>query len=288
MPAPEVEPSGSSPSVGATHPPDGPTSRSRTRSEPNWVRGFIAALGVCGNVTRAAKLAGVDVSGPYNRRNRYPEFREEWVAAIAAREARAAGVGEGGEGPLHHPADGPPPRDKLGEEYSVSGAGVRRLAEARWSDAAEEAFLTELSATANVRRAAEAAGFSAAGIYRRKARERLFSEKWEAAMAVGKARLESFLMVQAERNLDPEAMPIAEGDPKVGVSEAISILKHKPAAAADRGPREAEDWTEEVEAARERILMRLRRLRAQVERERKAAGWTQYGEDWNPPGWVKA
>ena len=274
MPAP-VEPSGSSPVP-------------RTRPEPNWVRAFIAALGVCGNVTRAAKLAGVDVSGAYNRRNRYPEFREEWVGAIADREARAAGLGEWGEGPLHHPADGPPPRDGLGEELSISGAGARRVAEARWCKAAEEAFLTELSATANVRRAADASGFSAAGIYRRKARERHFSEAWEAAMAVGKARLESFLMVQAERNFDPEAMPIAEGDPKVSVSEAISILKHKPAAAADKGPREAEDWTEEVEAARERILMRLRRLRAQVERERKAAGWTQHGEDWIPPGWVKA
>lgn len=260
---------------------------------------FLAALGACGNVTRAAALAGVDTTGPYNRRSRYPAFRAAWDGVVAAREARAAprdGDVEGSATPALTPlacgeSPSPAPAGEGLEELSVSGAGTRRVAASRWSKGAEQTFLAELTVNANVQRAAAAAGFSAAAIYKRRVRDPHFAAGWDAAIAVGRTRLESFLIVQAERNFDPEAMPIGEGQPKVTVGEALGILKHRPAVTAASASRwalpEEEPDPQQVEDAADRILLRLRRLREIEEKKRLAAGWTRYGEDWVPPGWVR-
>lgn len=276
------------------------------KKEPEWVQPFLVALGSCGNVTRSAKLAGVDVTGVYNRRLRYPHFKAACQQVIATREARAAGVGPStgsGQGgvadeetpsPLPLRAMVPLPTEGRGEELKVSGAGVRRVAASRWSKGAEDRFLGELTVNANVARAAAAAGFSAAAIYKRKLRDRHFSDGWEAAIAVGRSRLETYLIVAAERSFDPEGLPVAEGAPKVSVSEAISILKHKPAAAAAGSgfptyQEEADALSEnEMAAIHERIIGKLKRVKAREDRERAEEGWTQDGENWVPPGWVKA
>lgn len=261
----------------------------------------MAALGSCGNVTRAASLAGVDVTGPYNRRARYPEFRAAWERVMAEREVRAAS-GHGAIGrerqrevnaliPL---ACGESPSPGTREGLVLAGANGLRLgrgAVSRWSRQAEERFLEELTASANVARAAAAAGFSAAAIYKRKLRDQHFAAGWDAAIAVGRARLEAHLLVAAERSFDPEGLPVAEGAPQVSVTEAISILKHKPAGASasewecdnDAGMSEAE-----VKALREKIIAKLERVRAIDEREKLDGGWTRDGEDWIPPGWVRA
>lgn len=273
------------------------------KREPLWVAPFLAALGSCGNVTRAAGLAGVDVTGPYNRRARYPGFREAWERVMAAREARASGsldtLGtserEGGDSEVAPPPAALVPLPTCGgAELALSGAGFRRVAASRWSRQAEERFLEELTASANVARAAAAAGFSATAIYKRKVRDRHFAAGWDAAIAVGRARLEAHLIVAAERSFDPEALPVAEGEPKVSVAEAISILKHKPAAAA--AANDFPTWQEEgeamsndeVSALREKIIAKLERVRAIDEREKLEGGWTRDGENWVPPGWVKA
>ena len=44
---------------------------------------------------------------------------------------------------------------------------------------AEERFLAELAASANVQRAAAAAGFSAATVYKRRLKDARFAEGWE-------------------------------------------------------------------------------------------------------------
>ncbi len=86
---------------------------------------------------------------------------------------------------------------------------------------------------------------------------------------------------------------MAEGAPKVSVSEAISILKHKPtAAAAGSGfptyQAEAEAMhDDEMAAIHERIIGKLERVKAREDRERAEEGWTQDGERWIPPGWVR-
>ena len=167
MPAPEEEPSDCSSVPGKRAAPDwvakaGPSGR----TPPAWVQPFLAALGACGNVTRAAGLAGIDTTGPYNRRSRYPEFRAAWDQVVAEREARAAGPFETGlrppqdeRSPSEVGMDGVAPLQAQGEELSVSAGGARRVAASRWSKAAEEVFLTELTINANVQRAAKAAGF---------------------------------------------------------------------------------------------------------------------------------
>ena len=273
--------------------------------EPGWVQPFLAALGVCGNVTRSAALAGVDVTGPYNRRMRYPEFRAAWERVIKEREVRASSLdtpGTEGEGAgqllgcpstISSPAYGPPPRS--GEELvGVGPTGVRlgRGAASRWSKSAEERFLEELTASANVARAAAAAGFSAAAIYKRKLRDQHFASGWDAAIAVGRSRLEAHLIVAAERSFDPEGLPVAEGAPQVSVTEAIAILKHKPAAAASTSEWECDNEfgmsKQQGEELREKIIDKLERVRERDNCDKLEKGWTRDGENWIPPGWVRA
>ena len=258
------------------------------KKEPAWVAAFLAALGSCGNVTRSAALAGIDTTGPYNRRNRDAGFRAAWDQAIAAREERAAGSVEAGSSVA--PPDKREPAAEV--ELSASKAGFRRVAASRWSKASEELFLTELTTNANVQRAATAAGFSAAAVYKRRGNDPHFAAGWDAAIAVGRVRLESFLIVQAERNFDPDALPIGEGDPKVSVSEALNILKHKPpvavVAAAAPGWDDDEAGADPMAEVRARIIDKLDQVRTIEEARRTAEGWTRYGDDWVPPGWVKA
>ncbi len=279
------------------------------RREPEWVGLFLAALGSCGNVTRSAALAGVDVTGPYNRRARYPGFREAWELVMAEREARAAGsldtigmIGALRDGPSTGSAAqgraapgsacSVSPQD---ERLALSSTGVRlgRGAVSRWSKGAEARFLEELTASANVARAAAAAGFSAAAVYKRKVRDPHFAAGWDAAIAVGRSRLEAHLLDAADRAFDPEALPIAEGSPKVTVSEAISILKHKPAGNGNDSNGGFMTWKEEADSktpdemkeVRERILEKLERFRVQETEDKLEKGWTRHGDDWIPPGW---
>lgn len=273
------------------------------KAEPEWVPLFLAALGACGNVTRSSALAGIDTTGPYNRRSRNPVFRDAWDQAVAEREARAAPPAGAALHSSERTSSGSPsaspssPKGEEEEELSVSAGGARRVAANRWSKAAEELFLTELTVNANVQLAAVAAGFSAGAVYKRKARDRHFAAGWDAAIAVGRARLESFLIVQAERNFDPEALPIGEGQPKVTVSEALGILKHKPSASVAGGKRTDGymDWVtdddvaamDDHEAAMKRIIDRLQRLSEREDRKKIDQGYRKVGEDWIPQGWVK-
>ena len=276
--------------------------------EPGWVQPFLAALGVCGNVTRSAALAGVDVTGPYNRRMRYPEFRAAWERVIKEREVRASSldtpgmIGVEGAGqqlamlPLTPLACGESPSPARGEGLVVgcSSTGVRlgRGAASRWSKLAEERFLEELTASANVARAAAAAGFSAAAIYKRKLRDQHFASGWDAAIAVGRSRLEAHLIVAAERSFDPDGLPVAEGAPQVSVTEAIAILKHKPAAAASTSEWECDNEfgmsKQQGEELREKIIDKLERVRERDDCDKLEKGWTRDGENWIPPGWVRA
>lgn len=123
-------------------------------------------------------------------------------------------------------------------------------------------------------------------------------------MAVGRARLEAHLLDAADRALDPDALPIAEGAPRVTVGEAISILKHSPSgkgpasggSAGGRGRRPGDgymDWVtdddvdrmDEAERARASIYDKLQRLLERDKERKLAGGWTLIGEDWVPPGW---
>ncbi len=281
-----------------------------SRQEPEWVAPFLAALAACGNVTRSAGLAGVDVTGVYNRRNRYPEFKAACERVLAERAERALRRVRTASTSSVAPQDARPfdtgaalpTQDERSSAVgpACDGVKVSRVAAGRWSKGTEERFLAELTACANVARAAAAVGFSAASAYKRRAKDRQFADGWDAAIAVGRARLEAHLIAAADRTFDPDTLPIAEGAPTVSVGEAISILKHKPAGSGGGDGRARAralgymDWVtdedvdemERAEEVRKSIHDKLQRLIEQDEERRLAAGYTRHGEDWIPPGWV--
>ncbi len=124
--------------------------------------------------------------------------------------------GEGGspaaalaEGPLHHRAapGGPPPR--AGEELRTKGGEsvvvrtrkgklqLRPAHKGKLTKAAEQAFLAALSATANIRLSAAAAGASPAAFYRRRNKNPGFAREFRLALAMGYERLEMACLAAA-------------------------------------------------------------------------------------------
>ncbi|HET9336500.1 MAG TPA: hypothetical protein VFO12_08860 [Sphingomicrobium sp.] len=283
------------------------------RLEPRWVSVFLKQLERTGNVRLAAERAGVDFSTAYQRRKRHGEFAEAWEASLAAFRQR----------PLHHPADGPTPPDKLREELapppSRIGSGMVplpiasqqggadlvarpdgkliRSSDARWGKRAEEEFLTELTVSGNVRRAAEAAGFSTAAVYKRRMKDRHLAAAWDAAVETGKARVQAYLVEAATRTFDPEELPIGDEREvaKVSISEAINIARLKgPATSPGANGLEEEGDEDRFREVRERILDKLQRLKERDQRELGEAGWAEWplpprpGEEeggtvWLPP-----
>jgi hypothetical protein len=154
--------------------------------------------------------------------------------------------------------------------------------------ARERRFLTELADSANVRRAAAAAGLSTTALYARRIRHVAFRAAWDLAIEAGKARLQAYLIEAADRTFDPECLPIPEGTPKVSVSEAVSILRLKSGEPSPHLAPAAEVDGEELNAATERIMLRLERLKQRMDAEKSAAGWTEHEGEWIPPGWVRA
>ena len=121
---------------------------------------------------------------------------------------------------------GPP-----GEIVQGSDSATPKLIETdghRWSDNAERAFLETLAATCNVRRAAEASGFSAVVAYRRRLAHAGFAEKWAAALDTGYARLELAVVEAANDTLSGEDFDPDRPIPRMTVKEALSVLQlHK-------------------------------------------------------------
>ncbi len=98
-------------------------------------------------------------------------------------------------------------------------------ARARWSEAAEEAFLAELAATCNVSAAAEAAGFSTTAIYNRRMRWPGFAQAWADALEQGYARLEAMMLQQATDSLRSQPIDGARPAPAVSFDQGLNLLK---------------------------------------------------------------
>lgn len=108
---------------------------------------------------------------------------------------------------------------------------------ARWSDEAEERFLSVLAKTCNVKAAAKAAGFSTVTLYKRRARWPGFAAEWDVAVAQGYARLEARLVELANDSLrkrrdgddddddDDDEAERAEAGPAMTVSETMNLLR---------------------------------------------------------------
>lgn len=161
---------------------------------------FLAALTRTGNVREAARALGVNRSTFTKRRAKHPAFATAWDAALAA--AAATPAGEEAQG-LHR-------------VRTRGGSQLRRNRAGGITRGAEQAFLLALSATANVRLAAAAAGFSHASFYARRRRDPVFAREMRLALEAGYDRIELALLVQgtggggaaeAWRHNDPPPIP---------------------------------------------------------------------------------
>jgi tRNA-dihydrouridine synthase len=146
---------------------------------------------------------------------------------------------------------------------------VKRVGEGRWGEVKERLFFDELAATANVKRAAEAAGVSTNAVYARRMKHALFRAKWEAVLETGRAAIEMKLVEAANRSFDPEEIELGSMEPRVSVAEAIRIVQLHGSKAQRHSIEEIEPPADEIEAIRERLLDRLERLR---KREAEQAG----------------
>jgi len=267
------------------------------RRPPRWTLAFLRALERCGEVRRAAEDAAVDHTTAYARRKAHPDFAAEWDGALAA---YAEKVKLRAEPDLEAGAPAPPPPPAVstgfaGREERLAVMPRARPALGRWGKWKEEMFLAELVASANVRRAAKAAGVSTQAVYKRRAKDRRLRQAWDMAVETGRARLAAMLVAAANASLDPDDLPDPESSPlpPVSVGEAIAIARLRgPAETAGRGGGAAaddpdDDGDNEWEEARDRIVARLGRIRDQENEKYRSGGWAydEAHDAWAPPGW---
>lgn len=163
---------------------------------------------------------------------------------------------------------------RRGAEAPPTGRGVRQdkngkaqviRATGRWSQEAEARFLGELAATANVRAAAAAAGFSTTAIYRRRGQWPGFRAAWDAALDQGYARIEALLIAGACDALSGVEVVAGVGDgPPVAlapmtVDQAMNLLRLHRASARGGAPQryDARAKPADVAAVRASILRKV-------------------------------
>ena len=148
-------------------------------------RAFLKQLRLTGNVREAARVLGVHRSTFVKRRNKHPLFAAQWDAALAVADASARAA----------VAANAPARAGTPRVVNVAGQlQLRRATSGRLTRAARQAFLAALSASANVRLAAAAAGFSHSAFYRLRARDPGFAREMRWAVQEGYRRLNEALL----------------------------------------------------------------------------------------------
>jgi hypothetical protein len=237
---------------------------------PPWRRAFLRALARGGSVALAAHTVGIDRSSAYQARKSNPAFAASWERALADARLALSGAGQGPAGPE---ADDRRRPLRLRDDEVVRGskAGrpcVVRAGPGRWSVAAERAFLAELTASANVKAAARAAGVSAVAAYNRRRLWPAFAAAWEAAKAEGYERIEMLLLCAATATLDPEPAVDAREAPLMSVEQALKLLLHRAGReGARRGRGRGYGWRRQ-EPDIEQVRAELLRKVAAIERAR--------------------
>jgi hypothetical protein len=257
------------------------------KRDPHWVKIFLRELETTGNVRLAAERAGVDFTSAYQRRKRHGEFAEAWESALrlhATRSAQDEREGESAPPSALRSATSPA---IAGEDEVVRPDGkVIKGSEGRWGKRTQEAFLAKLTLSANVRHSAKAVGFSTQAVYKRRLKDRHFAAAWDAAIEVGKASVQAYLVEATKRTFDPDELPIGDEREidRVSISEAINIAKLR-AAGPPPPADDSEDYDEDrLKEVRERILDKLKRLRDRDLRELGEAGWVEWDLPTRPTG----
>jgi hypothetical protein len=186
-----------------------------TRRQALQNRAFLRALRATGNPRLAADLIGVHRSTYAKRRAKSPAFALAWDAAIAAAHADLQ-AGTVARNCPHSSGL----RTKGGELVVGRTRGGRlqlRRAPPGWmTKAGEQAFFSALSATANVRLSAAAAGFTHSAFYQKRGRRPPFAREMRLALALGYDRIEAALLAaalpeshedDAWRHNDPPPLP---------------------------------------------------------------------------------
>jgi hypothetical protein len=229
---------------------------------PAWRRAFLRELARSGSVQMAEEKCGICRTSAYQARKKNPAFAASWDRALATARERLA---EGGA------AARPGLRDDEIIRSSKSGRPcVVRAGPGRWSVKAERAFLDELTATANVRAAARAAGVSTNAAYARKRLWPAFAAAWDEAKAEGFERLELLLIHAATTTLDPEPSPEAAGEPPLmSVDQALNLYKlHRASQHGGKPQRYA--WRQQlpdIEEVRAAILRKVAAMERAEKRE---------------------
>lgn len=165
------------------------TPRPLTPRQVDQNRAFLRRLAASGNVIEAARAVGAHRTTFLRRRARHPGFAAQWDAALALAQARD-GKSPNGKSPAGPGAKGEPQRVRLADgRYQLRRPHPRGL-----DHAGEQRFLAALSATANIRFAAAAAGFSHSTFYARRKASPAFAREMRLALETGYDRIEMALL----------------------------------------------------------------------------------------------
>jgi hypothetical protein len=230
---------------------------------------FLEALRRTGNSSLAARETGLDRSTMRGRKRRSAVFAVQWEAAVAAAHA-ALRLG-GGARPPEGPTEGPAPLRTSGGEIVVGRTRggrlqIRRSAPGRMTAEGENFFCRALAATANVRLAAAAAGFTHSAFYQKKGKRRGFDREWKISLEIGYDRLYWAL----DESFTAGLSPIPERDygddplPPMTFDQAIQqVCFHRNTAELQGRLRDRRRSTREppIEAVRDEVLARLGALR---------------------------
>lgn len=241
---------------------------------------FLKQLAGSGNLAAAALACGLKQGTLLYRRRHDPAFAQGWDAALALAEAALA----------------PQARERWrgGAQTVVRGRNgrvqVQRTRPGRCDKAGEQRFLLALSATANIKLAAHAAGFTPGTFYRRAKSHPAFAREWREALTQGYERVELALLESglpashaddAWRHNDPPTLP------PMTVDQALQLLRqHERTARLLEEPgtirkRRGESW--DMHSFRLGEMMRVRRQRERdaftiAEAERQARDGLEEGE----------
>jgi hypothetical protein len=177
-----------------------PMSRPLNRAQALQHHAFLRELRRTGNVRLSARTVGLKYSTIQHRRRQHPAFAARWDAAIVFAQARFDRQGR--HGPTARTNAGTGGNRTAGGEPVIvrrnDGKLQMRAAQpGKLTRQCEQAFLSALSATANVRLSAAAAGAGGAAFYRRKRNDPAFAREWRLALEQGYERLETALLASA-------------------------------------------------------------------------------------------
>ncbi len=178
---------------------------------------FLAALRRTGNAREAARSLGLNRTTMIRRRNCDAAFAAEWDAALTLAHARLNAA---------EPVENPE-REPHIVHFAAGRLQLRRARRRRLDREAEQTFLAALSATANVRLSAAAAGFTHSAFYHRRQESPAFAREMRLALEMGYERLELAMLEAADpesyrddawRHNDPPPIP------QLTPSEALQLL----------------------------------------------------------------